>query len=84
MSQQLEAQVITLAAEFLKADPARFTLESSVGDLPQWDSFAHANMLLEVERRFQVAFEIEDVLDMQTLHDIFSALLRRGAVGLLA
>ena len=72
----IDKQLLALVATFLHAAPDELSLESASGDLPQWDSFAHANLIMEVERHFRVTFAVEDVLEMVSLGDI-SAVLRR-------
>lgn len=79
MSETIDKQVLELAATFLKADVAELSPESAAGDLPQWDSFAHANLVMEFERQFGVTFDVEDVLEMVTLGDIAATLRRMKA-----
>lgn len=79
MSENIDKQVLELAASFLKADVAELSPESAAGDLPQWDSFAHANLVMEFERQFEVTFDVEDVLEMVTLGDIAVTLRRMKA-----
>jgi acyl carrier protein len=78
-SDNIDKQVMELAATFLQADIAELSPESAAGDLPQWDSFAHANLVMEFERRFGLTFDVEDVLEMVTLADIAATLRRMKA-----
>jgi acyl carrier protein len=78
-SDNIDKQVMELAAAFLQAEIAELSPESAAGDLPQWDSFAHANLIMEFERQFGLTFDVEDVLEMVTLGDIAATLRRMKA-----
>ena len=75
-SNSVGAQLTTMVAGFLHLEPGQLSTDSAAGDFPQWDSFAHANLIMEVERHFRVTFDVEDVLEMVSLGDI-AAVLRR-------
>src|SRR5438034_237435 len=72
----VDGQLKTLVAGFLKLEAEQLEPDSAAGDFPQWDSFAHANLIMEIERHFRVTFDVEDVLEMVSLGDI-AAVLRR-------
>jgi acyl carrier protein len=76
---QADTELIALVADALRTDPAMITLESGVGDVPGWDSFAQVNLLMKIEDRYQIAFEADDLLSMETLGDILDAVLRLSA-----
>jgi acyl carrier protein len=78
-SSSIDSQLTTLVAGFLHLEPGQLSAESAAGDFPQWDSFAHANLIMEVERHFRVTFDVEDVLEMVSLGDIASVLRRLSA-----
>lgn len=73
----LERELLRVAAAFLKADVVALNLESGPGDLPRWDSFAQVGLIAEVETRFSVTFDVDDVAMFETLGDIFAALQAR-------
>ena len=78
MSGANETKLIEVAAQFLKADRAAFSLESGPGDLPQWDSFAQVGLIAEVEARFGVSFDVEEITMFETLQDIHDAIRARA------
>lgn len=75
----IDPQLVRLVAAFLNVEAGVLTPESAAGDLPQWDSFAHANLIMEIERHFRVTFDVEDVLEMVSLGDIAAVLRRMSA-----
>ncbi len=74
----MDGRLKALVAGFLHLDPAQLSADSAAGDFPQWDSFAHANLIMEIERHFRVTFDVEDVLEMVSLGDIAGVLHRIG------
>jgi acyl carrier protein len=75
------SELIQLTAAALNATPASLSLESGVGDVPGWDSFAHVNLLMKIEDHYKIAFEAEDLLSMETLDDILAAVRRLASNG---
>jgi acyl carrier protein len=78
-SSSIDSQLTALVAGFLHLEPGQLSTDSAAGDFPQWDSFAHANLIMEVERHFRVTFDVEDVLEMVSLGDIATVLRRLSA-----
>jgi acyl carrier protein len=78
-SNPVDGQLTALVAGFLQLEPGQLSADSAAGDFPQWDSFAHANLIMEVERHFRVTFDVEDVLEMVSLGDIAAVLRRMSA-----
>lgn len=47
------------------------------GELANWDSIGHLNLIMELESRFGISFTTDDVLAMRTLTDIVDAIAAR-------
>lgn len=69
-------ELISFVAEALHTQPGMLSADSAVGDVPGWDSFAQVELLTKIEERYKIAFEAADLLSMETLGDIFSAVSR--------
>lgn len=67
---------IAFVADVLRMGPDMLTLDSAVGDVPDWDSFAQVNLLMKIEEHYRIAFEADDLLSMETLGDILDAVRR--------
>lgn len=50
------------------------------GTLAGWDSLGHMTLLAAVQSRFGLRFEVKDILRIERLGDIRSALERKGVV----
>ncbi|MFC1585754.1 acyl carrier protein [Fibrobacterota bacterium] len=53
-----------------------FNLDSQIIDenwtsenLPQWDSMGHLNLMMALEKKFNIKFEIEEMFQIQSLKD---------------
>ena len=75
--EDLENRVLSLAASVLRVAPATLELGTGIGDLPEWDSIANLSLLQSAEQTFAVVFDIDDMLDIETLEDLVEALKRR-------
>ena len=76
-SNDIETRLLAIAAAHLKAPIERLRLESGVGDLPRWDSFAQVGLIAEVEKQFDLIFDVDEIAGFATLEDIADALKER-------
>jgi len=72
MQDRLRAVVI----QELKIEPETYSEDLGAGDIPEWDSLAHMNLIMAIEREFQVTFDIADAVDLETVGDFQDALKR--------
>ncbi len=61
MTDELTAQVVTLVTEALQVSAEEITPETAFGDLPQWDSMGHMEIMLALEERFGVEVSAETI-----------------------
>lgn len=63
----------------LKIEPSQYSEELGAGDIPEWDSLAHMNLIMAVEREFKITFDVADAVDLETVGDFQDALRRYQA-----
>ena len=68
------SRVISIIAKTLRVSEKDLSIEVGVGDLPDWDSLGHINVISAIEEDFGVIFEIEEALDCETIQDIVEIL----------
>ena len=68
------SRVISIIAQTLRVSEKDLSIEVGVGDLPDWDSLGHINVISAIEEDFGVIFEIEEALDCETIQDIVEIL----------
>lgn len=49
-------------------------------DIPEWDSVGHLDLIMEIEREFQVKIEVEEMFEVEKLGDIARILEKKKAL----
>ena len=49
-------------------------------DIPDWDSVGHLNLIMEVEKEFNIKVEIEEMFEIEKLADIARILKKKEAL----
>lgn len=63
-------RVIQEAASILQVNSSDLSMETGVGDVPDWDSLGHTRLIAGLEEAFDIMFDVEEVLDCETIEDI--------------
>ena len=48
------------------------------GQIDEWDSLAHVNLITQLESSYNISFEIEEAMEMETVADIKRILGNKG------
>jgi acyl carrier protein len=48
--------------------------------IPDWDSVGHLNLIMEVEKEFNIKIEIEEMFEVEKLGDIITILNKKNAI----
>ncbi|MFH2047097.1 MAG: acyl carrier protein [Pseudomonadota bacterium] len=51
--------------------------EMTANDIEEWDSLMHIQLLLAIERKFNVAFKTEDVMEIQNVGQFVDYLMKK-------
>jgi acyl carrier protein len=78
--QTLSERVQALVAEAIQAPPELVTPELAFGDLPQWDSLGHMEVMLRLEEQFGVAVDTDMIAELVSVPDICTYLETNGHV----
>lgn len=54
-------------AEALRVDPAEIGPETQFGDLPQWDSMGHMEVLVALEKAYQVEITADTITELVSI-----------------
>ena len=71
--------IACLKLVFPECDPATITSDTTLGDVPGWDSMNSVNFLLELEVAFSVGLLDETVTAQQRVSDVAELLRAKGA-----
>ncbi len=69
-TQTLTDRVQALVAEAIGAPPDLVTPELAFGDLPQWDSLGHMEVMLRLEEQFGVAVDTDTIAQLVSVPEI--------------
>jgi acyl carrier protein len=67
---KIESKLLDLMIEHLELEKL-FDAEELEQDLVEgWDSSRHLSLIMEIESQFDVAFRIEEIMEMRSFNDI--------------
>ena len=70
---EIKEKVLEIVANVCETEVLNITEESTIGDFPQWDSMGHLTIISGVEEAFDINFEPEEMMDIEDVSDIISA-----------
>lgn len=51
-------------------DPKSFSLETSAGDVPGWNSLGHLSLTTHLEQSFGISFDVDELMEMENVREI--------------
>ncbi|MGV8059943.1 MAG: acyl carrier protein [Smithellaceae bacterium] len=76
MSDSIDDRLKKVFCEVLHISADVYNEELSAGDIQEWDSLGHVNLLQAVEDEFNIAFDVTDALELESVKD-FLLLVKR-------
>lgn len=73
-------RVQALVADAIQAPPEMVTPELAFGDLPEWDSLGHMEVMLRLEEQFGVAVDTDTIAQLVSVPEICKYLETNGHV----
>jgi len=68
--QQILDKTIQIVFSLLENNNLVIDKNSSSENIAEWNSLKHIQIINEVEVQFGISFDIDDILDLTTVHDI--------------
>lgn len=69
MSTDLENRVIRIVASAIQIDPGTLNSDSSLGNVPGWDSLGHLSVISAIEADFGIELSVDDVIECESIAD---------------
>jgi acyl carrier protein len=69
----------SLLADAFQVSIDEITPELAFGDLPQWDSMGHMELLLRLEETYGIEIDAESIAELVSLPVIFEKLAKKGS-----
>jgi acyl carrier protein len=77
-TQSLSNQVQSALAEALKLPPEAVTPDLAFGDLPQWDSMGHMEVMMVLENRFGIEINADTIGALTSIPAICTYIQENG------
>ncbi|MDE6285643.1 MAG: acyl carrier protein [Muribaculaceae bacterium] len=68
----MEEKIIGIISRVLGVDTEDVELDTAIGDLPEWDSLHHLNIIVELENTFNIKYSAEDLAEIEDVADLIS------------
>ena len=72
----MEERLKQVVIDALKIRPSDYADDLRAGDVAAWDSLGHVTLLLAVQKDFEVTFDMDDVIEIESIEDL-KRILRR-------
>lgn len=73
----LESVLIGLGADVFKAPPESLNLDSGPGNTPGWNSLAHVEFLMSIEKRYGIRLEARDIMNIDSIRQAAGVVLQK-------
>lgn len=73
-NQDIDKKLEKIANDVLQSK--KVTLESSMEEIPEWDSLKHIQLIIAIEEEFDITIDFSDTLDMTSFPAIKNKILK--------
>ncbi len=74
LNNEIDSQLEKLLKETFEID--KISLNFSMDDMPEWDSFKHIELIIAIEKEFKIKLEYTDTTEMVSIPIIKSKILK--------
>jgi acyl carrier protein len=64
-------------ADILDQSDLRLTPESNAANVEGWDSLAHINLIITIEKRYKIKFALGELQDLKNLGEMVTLIQRK-------
>ena len=68
----MEKRILNIIANVLDVDINEIELDTAIGDLPEWDSIHHLQIIAELEKEFGIKYPPEELAELEDISDLIS------------
>lgn len=73
MNKEIENKVKSIISSILGVDVSEIGDDTAIGDLPEWDSLNHIQIISAIEKEFNFRFTPDVMMDLEDVSDIVDA-----------
>jgi acyl carrier protein len=75
----LEEKLSNIFFNIFGLEKEKFSLALAPEDVANWDSIGHMNMVMDLEKEFDLQFEVDEIMEMSSPQKILDILRTKGA-----
>ena len=68
----MKEEIVKIIADILEVDVCDIEMDTAVGDLPEWDSMHHLQIIAELEKVYNIKFTASDLAELEDVSDLIS------------
>ena len=68
----MEKRILNIIANVLDVDINEIELDTAIGDLPEWDSIDHLQIIAELEKEVGIKYTPEELAELEDISDLIS------------
>ena len=68
----MEKKIIGIIARILEVELEEVELDTAIGDLPEWDSLHHLQIIAELEKEYGIKYAAEDLAELEDVSDLIA------------
>tara|TARA_X000000368_G_scaffold412323_1_gene398532 strand:- start:1324 stop:1554 length:231 start_codon:yes stop_codon:yes gene_type:complete len=70
--------LLEFVSEVFSVDKNSLSLDTMPGDFAEWDSLGHLNLLTSLEEKYDISFDMEETMSIQSIKDLKETLISKG------
>lgn len=68
----MKEEIVNIIADVLEVDVYDIEMDTAIGDLPEWDSIHHLQIIAELENVYNIKFNAADLAELEDVSDLLS------------
>ena len=73
----MEEQLKLLFANILNIETSKITNDLKMGDVSNWDSLGHLNLITAIEEEFNIFFSNDEILELNSFEKFYDLLITK-------
>ncbi len=76
-SEEIKSEVAQIFRDVLDNDGIILHRETTAADVEGWDSLAHINLIVAIEKEFKIKFDLMELKPLQNVGELFDLIQRK-------
>lgn len=76
-SEEIKNSLLVIFRDVLDNDSIVLLRETTAEDVEEWDSLAHINIIVAIEKEFKIKFDLIDIKPLKNVGDLIDLIQRK-------